>query len=163
MVYERYPRGENPQGDYDNRSDTQDYGRNYTYSSARDYAAAARDNAGRDNAGRDHDDDRDRYGRRDYGNQRYEQRDRFGGGGQQGGGYARGDYGSHAGGRSAYGAQGGYGRQDAGYRDRGSSSEYHGSYASDGRRFEDVGRNRHADDDNYRDRQRQQQDRKSVV
>ncbi len=159
MVYERYPRGENPQGDYDNRSDTQDYGRNYTYSSARDYAAAARDNAGRDNAGRDHDDDRDRYGRRDYGNQRYEQRDRFGGGGQQGGGYARGDYGSHAGGRSAYGAQGGYGRQDAGYRDRGSSSEYHGSYASDGRRFEDVGRNRHADDDNYRDRQRQQQGR----
>ena len=35
----------------------------------------------------------------------------------------------------------------------GGREEYHGSYASDGRRFEDVGRNRHADDDNrQRDR-----------
>lgn len=55
-------------------------------------------------------------------------------------------------GRAYYGNQPQGGRGDQrGDRD----SEYHGSYAHDGRRFEDVGRNRHADDD-YRDRGRGQ-------
>jgi len=95
MGYERYPRGANPQGDYYNRTDSQDYGRDYgggrdySYSSARDYAAA----------GYDRDDDRsqDRYGRQEYGNQRYGQRDQFDRN-RAGGGYGRRDeyHGSYA-------------------------------------------------------------------
>jgi hypothetical protein len=83
---------------------------------------------------------RDSYSR-DQGNDRYAPR---GGGG---GGY---------GGRDD--ADRGYGNRDAGRggyegdRSRyGQSTEYHGSYGSGGRRFEDVGRYAHADDDNYND------------
>lgn len=140
MGYERYPRG-----DY-GRSDTQDYGRDYgggrdyTYSSARDYAAAGRSGEDRD----------DRYGDRDYGHQRYGEREQFGreqsGRGQQGYG---GGYGQD---RQGYGRQG-YGQRD--YGDRGRSHDdrgggYRGSYASDGRRFQDVGRYRDAGDDDRR-------------
>lgn len=131
MAYERPTRDRN-QGDYYGRPNSQDYGRDFgssgrsTYSSARDYAAA----------GESGDHDRGRYGDRD-------------GYGQRG-----------AGGRDYYGGQS-YGRGRAGQGDRygqdqGRShdreTDYHGSYASDGRRFEDVGRARHADDDNYRSR-----------
>jgi hypothetical protein len=78
--------------------------------------------------------DRERFQRQDYGNQNYGARDD---------------------GRRGYGQQG-YGAPGRGYGQQGSSSsDYHGSYASDGRRFEDVGSRRHADDDNYRGRQQQ--------
>ncbi|MBJ6121561.1 DUF2171 domain-containing protein [Sphingomonas sp. BT553] len=95
MGYERYPRGTNPQGDYYNRTDPHDYGRDYgggrdySYSSARDYAAAGYD--------RDDDRSRDRYGRQEYGNQRYGQRDQFDRS-RAGGGYGRRDeyHGSYA-------------------------------------------------------------------
>jgi len=183
MANDRYP-----QDDYYNRTDPQDYGRDYgsgrshSYGSARDYAAAGSDRGWDD----------DGYGRRDYGNQRYGQREQggYGAGGysqssydrgstgqsrygrdddrssssqrdsgyyqdrsQTGrtgygqGSYDRGGYGQSGSDRSSYG-QGGYGRDYN--RDRGTSGEYRGSYASDGHRFEDVGRNRHADDDSRR-------------
>lgn len=126
MGYERYPRNTNPQGDYYGRQDPQDYGRDYgsgrdySASSARDYQAAGA-----------FDDDRRGYGARDYGNQRYGQRDRFDQGHNDRGGNP---YGNRAPSQDRYGDDGGY----------------RGSYAHDGRRFEDVGRYRHADDDNYR-------------
>jgi hypothetical protein len=132
MAYERYPRGTNPQGDYQGRSDPQDYGRDYgggrdnSYSSARDYQGSGGRGGG--------------YGQRDDG-PRYPQRDEQGGG--------RSDYGGY--GQRSSG--GGYGNRDDQSRDQGrygQQPEYHGSYASDGRRFEDVGRYRHADDDSYR-------------
>lgn len=145
MGYERYPRGTNPQGDYYGRSDTQDYGqdygsgRNYSYSSARDYEAAGA-----------FDNDRD-YGRREYGNQRYEQRDRFNRDREAygAGGYNRGarDWGQSD---NRYGSQSRYGADQDRYG--ASRQEYHGSYGHDGRRFLDVGQNRHADDDTYRGR-----------
>ncbi len=54
--------------------------------------------------------------------------------------------------RDAYG-RGRSGRdQSPRYNRDGRDTEYHGSYGSDGRRFEDVGRARHADDDRYRER-----------
>jgi hypothetical protein len=153
MGYERYPRGTNPQGDFYGRTDPQDYGRDYgsgrdySYSSARDYRSASQG-----------DDDRSGYGSHDYGNQRYGQRDQSRGsagardyyGGRTGGhdrdGQTRG-FGSSYGDRIRYGA-------DAG---RDQDREYHGSYGSDSRRFQDHGRYAHADDDNYRgDRDRQQ-------
>jgi hypothetical protein len=138
MGYERYPRGADPQGDYYNRSETQDSrrddgsGRSYGYSSARDYEAAGIIGPDRA-AGGDRDDGRRGYGARDYGprdygHDRYAQRDRAPRGRDDRG---QGD---------RYGARDRY-RDDGGYR---------GSYASDGRRFEDVGRNRHADDDDRR-------------
>jgi len=178
----------NPQDDYYNRSEPQDYGRDYgsgrnqTYSSARDYQAAGTERGGRD------DDDRG-YGRREYGNQRYGQREQGGrsgyGQGDQGrsgygqGGYGQGSYGRDDD-RGGYGSGSyarDYGQRDSGYyQDRGqygsgdrgrgygqerggSSGEYHGSYASDGRRFEDVGRYRNADDDDYRGQQGRSQGR----
>ncbi|WP_210356844.1 DUF2171 domain-containing protein [Sphingomonas beigongshangi] len=165
MGYERYPRGTNPQGDYYGRSDTQDYGhdygsgRSYSYSSARDYEASGA-----------YDNDRD-YGRREYGNQRYEQRDRFNRDrdAQGGRGYGRDDaYGrSDAYGRGSRDDSYGRGSRDWGQSDNrfaqqnrygadqdryGARQDYHGSYGHDGRRFLDVGQNRHADDDNYRGR-----------
>ena len=86
------------------------------------------------------------YGQNDasrgYGNTGY-------GGGQTGGrdSYGQRDYGNqrYLQRDERYGGQ---------YEDRGDrgSSEYHGSYASDGHRFEDVGRYAHADDDDYRQR-----------
>ena len=72
MGYERYSRDSNL-GDYYNRSDEQDYGRDYgsgrdfSYSSARQYQAAGEFDRGRD---------RD-YGPREYGYGRYAQRDRL--------------------------------------------------------------------------------------
>ena len=155
MVYERYPRSTGSQGDQGGDAGYgQDYGsgRDYTYSSARDYAAAGRLNDGR-------------YGRQDqvrpnYGGQRYDQR-----GEQRGAAFDRdredyrGGYGRPE--RSSDWGHSDYGRDDGGQRfqdrgddrySRGQRDEYRGSYASDGRRFENVGRDRHADDDQRRDR-----------
>lgn len=154
MGYERYPRGTNPQGDYYGRNDPQDYGRDYgsgrdySYSSARDYRAAG--NYGDDDRGQD----RQPYGARDYGNQRYAQRD------QQRGDYGRG--GGRDGNQSdnRYGERSRYGADADRYR--GAEREYHGSYGAGGRRFEDFGPYAHADDDNYRGNtayQRQSYDR----
>lgn len=147
MGYERYPG--NPQGN--GRSDPGDFGhdygsgRDYSYSSARDYEAAG------EIGGRDR--DRQGYGNRDYGNQRYGQRDQFN---------RQRDQGSYGGRPSGQDPR--YGRPDQDQFSRGrygadarsSSSDYHGSYGSDGRRFEDVGARRHADDDDYRGQQQQQ-------
>ena len=153
MGYERYPRGTNPQGDYYGRNDPQDYGRDYgsgrdySYSSARDYQASGQ--YGRDD--RSDRDDRQGYGAREYGNSRYGQRDQQRGYYESGrGGYDRDDRGGNRfEGRSEnrYVERNRYGA-DAG-RDQG-GQEYHGSYGSGGRRFEDFGRYKHADDDNYR-------------
>ncbi|MES2421972.1 MAG: DUF2171 domain-containing protein [Pseudomonadota bacterium] len=160
MVYERNTR-DRQSGDYYGRPNSQDYGRDfrsdggdYGRSSARDYAAAGEFD--RDTRGRDDQGSRDQYGReqnRDQGS-----RDYYGGHNdrqQPSGGdrYGQSRYGQ--GSRQGYGQQD-YGRQNSGQRysqqnqrSQGSGdTEYHGSYASDGRRFEDVGRNRHADDDN---------------
>ena len=135
MGYERYPGASFSGGD----DYTRDYGsgRDYTYSSARDYESAGM----MGNRDRQSNDDRP-YGGRDYGNQRYGQRDQQSRyeSGRSGGGY--GMQNDRYGERSRYGA-------DA---NRGYSSEYHGSYGSGGRRFEDFGSSKHADDDNYRDR-----------
>ena len=158
MVYERYP-GSNAQGDDYGRDDFGGYGRDYgsgrdySYSSARDYQAAGRLGG-----------DRQGYGAREYGNQRYEQRDQAYGRGRdyyggRGGGDRYPDEGRDSHGRqdqdrygdnryaerSRYGAEAG--------RDRG-EREYHGSYGSGSRRFEDFGSHRHADDDNYRSNDR---------
>ena len=160
MVYERNTR-DRQSGDYYGRPNSQDYGRDfrsdggdYGRSSARDYAAAGEFD--RDTRGRDDQGSRDQYGReqnRDQGGRDYDggHNDRQ----QPSGGdrYGQSRYGQGSG--QGYGQQG-YGRQDSGQRygqqnqrSQGSGdTEYHGSYASDGRRFEDVGRNRHADDDN---------------
>lgn len=108
MGYERYPRSANAQGDYGNRRDPQDYGRDYgsgrdyTYSSERDYQGAGR-----------FQDDRP-YGQREYGNA----------GSQRG--------------------QSGQARYASG-------DEYHGSYASDGDRFADVGDRQGRNGDERRD------------
>src|SRR5258706_5586124 len=78
MGYERYPRESNP-SDYDNRQDPKDYGqdygsgRDYTYSSAREYQAAGQLGRDRDYGSRDFG-QRD-YGQRDYGYSGYGQRD----------------------------------------------------------------------------------------
>lgn len=160
MGYERYPRGTNPQGDYYGRNDPQDYGRDYgsgrdySYSSARDYQAAGQfDRDDRQSyRGRD---DRQGYGSQEYGNGRYGQRDQQQGYYQSGrGGYDRDDRGDRGYGRyesqseNRYVERNRYGA-DAN-RDQGSSREYHGSYGAGSRRFEDFGRTKHADDDNYR-------------
>jgi hypothetical protein len=198
MGYERYPRGTNPQGDYYNRDETQDYGRDYgsgrqhSYSSARDYQSAGM--LGRDDDRGDRNDRNDRggndrygsgsygsgsYGQREYGNAGYARdynRDRDGRsddgrssyGSSNYGGF---DYGRSNSGRSNYG-QSDYGRSDYGRSNYGQSndgrsnqygqsgqygqsnrygsgsSDYHGSYGSDGRRFVDVGDRKHWDDDN---------------
>jgi hypothetical protein len=147
MVYERNTR-DRQSGDYYGRPNSQDYGRDfrsdggdYGRSSARDYAAAGEyDRDG--NRGRDDQGNRGRYGseQRDEGG-----RDYYGGHNdrQQPTGGDR--YGQPQSGQSRYGQQA-YGQRGQGPRD----TEYHGSYASDGHRFQDVGRNRHADDDNRR-------------
>ena len=160
MGYERYPRGTNPQGDYYNRDETQDYGRDYgsgrqySYSSARDYQSAGmmgRDDD-RDYRGGRGERDRDgagSYGQREYGNAGYGRDD------NRGFGYGRSGYGQSNHGGSDYGRSG-YGQSDYGRSDYGQSlqygssggGEYHGSYGSDGRRFVDVGDRKHWDDDN---------------
>ncbi|SFO19665.1 DUF2171 domain-containing protein [Sphingomonas sp. OK281] len=177
MVYERNTR-DPQSGDYFGRPNSQDYGRDfradgggYGRSSAREYEAAGEydrdDNRGGRGPGYQGRDDQgrgDQYGReqggRDYygghndrsqpsGGDRYGQsRDGQSRDGQSRYGQSRYGQGSSQG----YGQQRsgqGYGQPSYGQGSQGSGdTEYHGSYASDGRRFEDVGRNRHADDDN---------------
>lgn len=175
-------------GRRDNQDYGRDYGsgRDYSYSSARDYAAAGafggdrdRDQDRNDRWNRD-DDDRG-YGRREYGNAGYAQggdrygsnrssygrEDRYGSGSYGGassgsGSYGGGSYGGSSYGSSSYGNRQDFGRDRDDGRDQSRyarGDEYHGSYASDGRRFEDVGQRRHWDDDNYRGRQQAQQQR----
>lgn len=117
MAYERYPRGRGTAGDYG-----QDFGsgRDYTYSSARDYAAAGYDED-RGRGGYRRDEGRG-YGERDYGGRDYGNRD-----------YGNRDYGARN-----FGGEGSGGYGGGRYRDRGSSQPYRGSYASDGHRFTDV-------------------------
>ncbi len=164
MVYERNTR-DRQSGDYFGGPNSNDYGRDfradgggYGRSSAREYEAAGEydrdDNRGSRSQASDgrYDQGRsDPYGReqggRDYygghndrsqpsGGDRYGQ-SRYGQGSSQG-------YGQQRSGQ-------GYGQQSYGQRNEGSGdTEYHGSYASDGHRFADVGRNRDADDDNRR-------------
>ncbi len=146
MVYDRSSR-ERADREFDYGTDTGD-GRDYTYTSARDYDAArggrndrggyggggyGGGDYGRGGYGRDQNRgsyvggygrDQQPYGAREYGNDRYARQDRYG----------RGQYGA---GRSGQG-----------------QGDYHGAYASDGRPFEDIGRYRDADDD-YRGGQRQ--------
>lgn len=152
MGYERYPRGTNPQGDYYNRDEPQDYGRDYgsgrqySYSSARDYQSAGM--MGRDD---DRDYRGDRGGRDRYGSGSYGQRE-YGNAGsardysrdRDDRDYGRSNYGGSDYGRSNYGQSRQYGSSGSG--------EYHGSYGSDGRRFVDVGDRKHWDDDNERNR-----------
>lgn len=128
MAYDRDSRGNDSQGDYYNRSQSQGYGQSY-----------GQGRGDRPYGGRDQNDDRysgnsdsDRYGSRDS---------RYGADASYGN---RGGYGDNRG--EQYGNRGGY-------RD-GGQNDYHGSYASGGHRFEDVGRNTHADDDNYARNQR---------
>lgn len=139
MGYERGSRGTDWRGDdyqRDERGGDYGAGRNSGYSSAREYEAGGaydRDDARSGQRG---------YGSQQYGSQRYGQNY-----GQSYGGYDRGQ------GRGSYGSTGGADRGQARYA-RG--DEYHGSYASDGRRFEDVGGRRDWDDDD-RDRTRSAQ------
>ncbi|MBW6522914.1 DUF2171 domain-containing protein [Sphingomonas sp. RHCKR47] len=184
MGYERYPRGTNPQGDYYNREETQDYGRDYgsgrqySYSSARDYQSAGmmgRDDDRDDRGGRDRDGSGS-YGQREYGNAGYARdynRDRddrgysrsddgrssygsnYGGSDYGRSNYGQSNYGQSNDGRSSYG-QSDYGQSrqygQSGQYGASGSNEYHGSYGSDGRRFVDVGNRKHWDDDNDRNR-----------
>ncbi len=139
MVYERYTRDPNSR-DYYGRPNSQDYGRDfrtdgggYARSSAREYEAAGE----YDRGSRSDRPAGDRQPRSDTDGRPYAAQDRSG----------RGSYGNHQA-NDRGGSQQSYGI----------SSEYHGSYASDGRRFEDVGPNRHADDD-YRNQSRDRSDR----
>ena len=126
MGYERYSRDPSS-GDYYGRPNSNDYGRDFksTGDANRSYSSA------REYAAVDEDRDAGRGSR------------------EQGGYYGRSQ-------GDRYGQQPRYNREpgQSGYRDAGRDTEYHGSYAHDGRRFEDVGRNRHADDD-YRQSGRQ--------
>jgi len=100
-----------------------DYGRGS--GTGRDYQVSGRDGGG----GRF---DRDDYGARSYGSQsdgRFDQSGRYD--------RAQRDAGSQDFSRQDYNRDGGYAGQ----------GQWRGSYASDGRHFEDVGRYRHADDD----------------
>ena len=102
-------------------------------------------------------DDREYYAGRDYagsasyGSDRGEYGDRDGGRDGGRGGYGQAPRGGDAG-RGGYGQQ--YGQSRDTYearRDSGTSGGYRGSYGAGGHRFEDVGNQRHADDDNYND------------
>ena len=169
MVYDRYGRSDDasrePQG-YG-----QDYGpgRNQRSSSARDYDAAGAFNRDRNRGQADDDLDYTRdfvpYGERGYGNEGYAQRDALNRGNRDYGNRDAGtrDWGSrdYERGSSAYG-QSRQGQSSDGRSNYG-SDDYRGSYASDGRRFENVGRYRdHDDDDRTRGQYQQgrhQQDR----
>ena len=126
MVYDRNSREGTRADQFDYERDYGS-GRDYSYSSAREYEAAGRlgPDRGRGGAGEGRGyygadrgyegrggDDRQSYGARDYGYDRYRQRDQ--------------------------------------HQER----PYHGAYAAGGRPFEDVGRNRHADDDDRQQAQR---------
>lgn len=115
MVYDR------GRGGYGDRSVGADYGqdygaaRDYTFSSARDYEAAGE-------IGPDRDREANREGgRRDYGNRGYGNRERMYGG-------------------PGYGSGRGRGFDDRSAGGQGGGEPYRGSYAHDGHRFEDVGR-----------------------
>ena len=147
MGYERYPRNDR---DWNDRDYGQDSGsaRDHTYSSARDYQAAGelggRGNQDRGSYGYGRDEDRGSYGRGSYGQSGYGQ-----------GGYGQGGYGQQRGGREDAGRSG-YGGQYGG--DRGQAryargDEFHGSYASDGRRFTEYGDDGNDWRDQGRDRQ----------
>ncbi|ONF96882.1 DUF2171 domain-containing protein [Sphingomonas jeddahensis] len=177
MVYDRYGRGDDA-----GRREPQDYGRDYgsgrdyTYSSARDYDAAGSLNRDRN---RQQDDDRDYtrnfvpYGERSRSQEGYGHREAFGGsygdrdtntrdwGDRDPGrrGYGERDYGQSRSGQSRSG-QSHYGQLHGG-QPRGQSNygsdDYRGSYASDGRRFENVGRYRDYEDDNRQQNHQRQQ------
>jgi len=153
MVYERNTR-DRQSGDYYGRPNSNDYGRDfradgggYGRSSAREYEAAgeydrddSRGGRGQGYQGRDDQGRGDQYGREQGG------RDYYGGHNDRSQPSGGDRYGQS---RYGQGSGQGYGQQSYGQRSQGSGdTEYHGSYASDGRRFEDVGRNRDADDDN---------------
>ncbi|TCQ10685.1 DUF2171 domain-containing protein [Sphingomonas sp. PP-CC-3A-396] len=153
MVYERNTR-DRQSGDYYGRPNSNDYGRDfradgggYGRSSAREYEAAGeydrddnRSGRGQGYQGRDDQGRGDQYGREQGG------RDYYGGHNDRSQPSGGDRYGQS---RYGQGSGQGYGQQSYGQRSQGSGdTEYHGSYASDGRRFEDVGRNRDADDDN---------------
>ncbi len=153
MVYERNTR-DRQSGDYYGRPNSNDYGRDfradgggYGRSSAREYEAAGeydrddnRSGRGQGYQGRDDQGRGDQYAREQGG------RDYYGGHNDRSQPSGGDRYGQS---RYGQGSGQGYGQQGYGQRSQGSSdTEYHGSYASDGRRFEDVGRNRDADDDN---------------
>lgn len=128
MAYERNSRDPNS-GDYYGRPNSNDYGRDFspTGDADRSYSSA-----------------------RDYEAAGTFDRDA----GRDGGRTRRGPDPSSRTGRAYYGNQSHGGPQGGRGDQRGDrDSDYHGSYAHDGRRFEDVGRNRHADDDE-RGRQR---------
>ena len=168
MVYDRHGRGDNA-----GRREPQDYGRDfgsgrdYTYSSARDYDAAGSLNRG---GNRYQDDDRDYtrdfvpYGERGYGHEGYGRREASGGSYGDRDTNTR-DWGDRDHGQRGYGdrdyGQSGYGRSRYGQsRERQpsyGSDNYRGGYASDGRRFEDVGRYRNYDDDNRQQIHQRQQ------
>ena len=124
MAYERDTGGASSRDDSFNRGYGSDYGAGLGGYSSARDYEAAGVIGPGGDRGRDQ--ARQSYGARDYGNQWYGQRDQFG----------RGD-------------------RDQSGRDRYQGDrDYHGSYASDGRRFEDVGRYRHADDDDRARRER---------
>jgi len=77
MVYDRSSR-ERADREFDYGTDTGD-GRDYTYTSARDYEAA-RGGYGGERGGYGRDQDRSPYGAREYGNDRYARQDRYGSG-----------------------------------------------------------------------------------
>jgi hypothetical protein len=150
MANDRYPQGTQP-GDYYNARGM-DYGDGRVSgggSSARDYEAAGEIGPDR---GRDRNwdrGDREEYGR---GNQDY-----YGGrpmGSQPDRGYYQGRDQDRGGYDRGYRAdqRGGYGADD---RSSSRGTPYRGSYASDGHRFEDVGRYEHRGDDDRSRRERQ--------
>lgn len=126
MGYERYPRQGSDRDMY-GRRETQDYGRDY--GSGRDYTASSAREYRAAGYGLNRDDD-DRYS------------------GQNDRGF----------GQRPYAGDRGYGRDADRYGSYGAgtyrSADYHGSYASDGRRFEDVGSRRNWDDDDRYGRDR---------
>jgi hypothetical protein len=165
MVYDRYGRGDHA-GRREPHDDGRDYGsgRNQGYSSARDYYAAGAFDRGRDRNQTEDDRDYTRdfvpYGERGYGDNGYggreassrNQGDRDTNtrdwGGRDHDQRGRSTYGQPSYGRSSD-SQSGYGR--SGFDDRPRSSEDHrGSYASDGRRFENADRFRDHDEDRSR-------------
>lgn len=128
MVYDRYSR-EGTRADQ-NLDYGREYGsgRDYSYTSARDYEAAGRTGPDRGGYGRP-DDGRQDYGRQDYGRGAY---------GADRGYEDRGD-------RQAYGARD-YGHDRYRQRDQQQGRSYQG-YGAGGRSFDDAGRDRYARDD----------------
>jgi len=163
MVYERYTR-DRQSSDYYGRPNSQDYGRDfrsdggdYPRSSARDYAAAGEYDRD-DDRGRRNDQSWQSQGDRPRSDRDQGSRDYYGGHNDrgapsQGGSYGRSGYAGADRDGSRY-EQSRFDRDRSqrgdSYRSEGRNTEYHGSYASDGRPFNDVGRNRHADDDTRR-------------